>query len=103
MEQNNIPPTMSTTEPVKGKPSYGGLLAVLIILIAIVVGAFYFWGERVSQESQMLNDLESLETQGESTEATAIQADLDATSPDEFDAEFDAAFNELDAAFDEEQ
>jgi uncharacterized protein HemX len=100
--QAPVPPP-SEAPPVKSNPSYGGLLAILIILIAIVVGALYFWGERVALEPQTMEEsLENLETQGESTEPADIQADLNAETPDEFDTNFDGAFTELDAAFEAE-
>jgi|CXWL01.1.fsa_nt_gi uncharacterized protein HemX len=99
---NTTAPTTppSSTLPAKNKPSYGGLLAILIILIAIVVGALYFWGERVAQEPQTAEEsLGALEAQGDSTDPNDIEADLQAETPDEFDTNFDGAFGELDAAF----
>ena len=105
MEPNTTAPVTPPSEasPVKSKPSYGGLLAILIILIAIVVGALYFWGERIAQEPQTPEkSLEALEGQSDSNEPSAIQADLEAETPEKFDTNFDDAFTELDAAFEAE-
>lgn len=109
MEPNTTPNTDTQTpsapmspEPKKGG-SLGGIIAILVILVLIVVGALYFWGERVSQSpSPTDTQVETLQEQGDSTDPNDIEADLDAQSPDEFEAELDAAMNELDASFDAE-
>lgn len=100
-QPQSVPPSTTTPEPVKTKGSLGGLIAVLVILVLIVLGALYFWGERVSKEMDNTDtQIENLDTQGDSTEPSDIEADLNAQSPDEFDSDYDAAFTELDAAFD---
>lgn len=105
MEPNTTPNTDTTTpSPMSPTPqkggSLGGIIAILVILILVVVGALYFWGERVSQSPEATEaQIEGLQEQGDSTNPSEIEADLDAQSPDEFDAELDAAMGELDAAF----
>lgn len=98
---NSVPPVPpATTAPQKAKPSYGGLLAIIIILVLIVVGALYFWGQRVAEEAATPEaQVEDLQTQGDSTDVSAIEADLNTQTPDDFDADVDAALGELDAAF----
>jgi predicted negative regulator of RcsB-dependent stress response len=77
----------------------GILVALIIIVGAVVVGAYYTWNSRVHDrviaEAAALRELD---TMSESTVPEAIEADLAAETPDEFDAELDAAFAELDAA-----
>jgi hypothetical protein len=100
-----IPPSPVITPPPapKARGSIGGMIAILIILIAVVVGALYVWGERISKMPQTAEqEIESLDAQGDSTEPADIKADLEAESPDSFDADFDAAFDDLDKAFDEQ-
>ncbi len=42
----------------------GGVLGILLILILIVVGAFYVWGERISQNGDLTSEeQEILDTQ----------------------------------------
>lgn len=93
--QTNTPaPAPVTPETPKAKTSYGTLLGLLVIVAIIVIGALYFLNERVSDSSGT-----SLQEQSTSTEPDAIQADLEAGSPDEFEKDLDKAFVELDAAF----
>ncbi len=100
MEQNT--PTPQPTPAPKAPPSYGGLFAIIIILVAIVIGALYFWGERIAKQPTPPNPVESLETQSNSSEPADIQADLEAESPDSFGADMDAAFTEIEAALNAE-
>ena len=79
--------------------SMGIVVALVIIVAAVVVGAYYTWNsrvhDRVMAEAAALRELEAM---SESTAPEAIEADLTAKTPDEFNAELDAAFAELDAA-----
>lgn len=94
------PTVVETTHTPGGKTnaSWGTVIGAIVIIALIIVGAFYFWGMRVSEQRLNTSAIEALETQSDSTQAEAIQADLDAQSPDEFDAELDQAFAELDAS-----
>ena len=75
---------------------------MLVLIVALIVaGAFYTWQNRVSAPANEEATIESLETQDESTDPAAIEADLEAQSSEEFDAELDKAFTELDASFDQ--
>ena len=96
-------PTPESVASVPKKRSFGGILAIVLILVLIIIGAFYAWGERIAEqdnlspeEQQILNDLEN---QGNSTDPSAIEADLNAETSEEFNAELDQAFTEMDAAF----
>lgn len=96
MEEPTVVETTHT--PGKTPTSWGAVIGVLLVLALIIVGAFYFWGKRVSETAANTEALEALQTQSDSTETEAIQADLEAQTPDEFDAELDEAFAELEAS-----
>lgn len=62
MEDQNMNPTPSTpatpppaaapvaaSEPKKA-PAYGTILGIILIVVILVVGAFYVWGERLDKE-----------------------------------------------------
>ncbi len=84
---DTTPAPAPVPEAQKPKTSYGTVAGLLIIVAAIVIGALYFLKERV----------QSPET-ASPTDPSAIEADLDAQSSDEFEREIDEAFVELDAA-----
>ncbi len=111
MEPNTMPPQTETrvtpvvVPPPPTKTSYGALFGILIIALAIAAGAYYFFTLRVDElvaitESQQAT-IAALDAQSSSTEPEAIQEDLDAQSPDDFDAEMEEAFIALEAAFNE--
>lgn len=101
MEPTQQAPVSPTPEA--PKTSYGALIGLVIVVVAIALAALYFLKERVD-ESVYTQDsrAESLAEQGTSTDPQDIQADLEAESPEEFDEELDKAFVELDAAFEGE-
>jgi hypothetical protein len=96
-----VTPVIVPPKPVK--TSYGALFAILAITVAIAGSAYYLFTARVDEllaiTEQQQAAIASLDTQSESTEPEAIQSDLSAESPDEFDAELDEAFAEMDASF----
>ena len=77
----------------------GVTIGLVIVVAAVVVGAFYFWNTRMHEQALQEKELRDLAAQSASTEKEAIEADLVAESPDTFDAELDAAMSDLDAAF----
>lgn len=96
----NIAASAPSVEAPKKKSSIGGVLAIVIVLAALVGAAFYFWGERISDEAASTEQqLEDLGIQDTSTDAASIEADLNAQSPDDFDSDFEKAFGELEASF----
>lgn len=109
MEPNHtsmIPEPVVTPVIVPPKPtktSYGALFAILAITVAIAGSAYYLFTARVDEllaiTEQQQAAIAALDTQSESTEPEAIQSDLAAESPDEFDEELDQAFAELNASF----
>ncbi|MEK7176967.1 MAG: hypothetical protein AAB719_01595 [Patescibacteria group bacterium] len=70
----------------------GPIIAVIIILALVILGALYFWGER-NDRDELLNDdaLEAIEMQSTSDETDSIEADLDATDVDSLDSEINAS------------
>lgn len=107
-QQTNTPIEAGTgTTPLPREKSSLGVLVTLIIVIAlIVVGAFYLFKERRSEIKNGTEDtaakVEELGTQSGSTDIAAIEADLSAETPEEFDAEIDKAFADIDAALETE-
>lgn len=92
----SVPPEAPAAEP---KTSYATLIALVVIVLLIAGGAMYFLKARIAGVDTMRADPSALTEQSESTEPEAIESDLSAESPDEFDAELEAAFDELDASF----
>lgn len=88
-------PTPTTPEV---KTSYGTLVVLLLIVAVIVFGAFYVLKERIASDEA----IESLTEQSDSTDPAAIEQDLSATPPEDFEQDLDQAFVELDAAFEGE-
>lgn len=43
-------PTPASNPPVK--KAYGSVLSILLIVLILVVGAFYVWNKRVAQQPQ---------------------------------------------------
>lgn len=70
----------------------GPIIAVIIILALVILGALYFWGERKDRD-EVIDDsaLDAIETQSSSDETDSIEADLDATDVDNLDSEINAS------------
>ena len=60
----------------------GSATIIIIILLVLVFGVWYFWGRSDS-------DLESIQTQSSSDEAAVIEADLNATDVNNPDYDLD--------------
>ena len=92
-----------TTENSSRKPM-GPIIGSIIIVLLIVLGGLYFWGERLNRE-EMLNQqtapdavVDDLKTQGTSDKVSSIEADVSATNLDDLDAglkDIDAELNNL--------
>jgi uncharacterized protein HemX len=76
------------TPPPRKAQGSGGLIAIAIILIILVLGGIYYLAENVHQiQNEQINTttaqdqeiINELQTQGSSDTAAAIQADLDST------------------------
>ncbi|HZT34854.1 MAG TPA: hypothetical protein VFA15_02965, partial [Nitrososphaera sp.] len=68
--------------PENTKRSFGPLIAIVIIIILIVLGAFYFWGgkmpvSKISPETEQA----AVAPVSPSDDVDSLQADLQATNP----------------------
>lgn len=95
MEQAPESPVVKVLEP--QKTSWVALGSLIVVLLAVAGGAYYLSSTIPSTES-IEAQVKALETQSDSIEPEAIEADLAAQSPEEFEEDFDAAFAELEAA-----
>ena len=95
MDQTPESPVVNVLEP--QKTSWVALGGLIVVLLAVAGGAYYLSSTIPSTES-IEAQVAALETQSESTEPEAIEADIAAQNPDEFEEDFDAAFAELDAS-----
>lgn len=88
----------------------GPILGIVIIVILLILGGFYFWGTQLSDDSQVQDKtemtaeeianqedivLENLRNQRNSDEISDIEADLNATDLESLDSELDAIDLEL--------
>lgn len=80
---NQNPVNMTPEAP---KKSFGPIIGIIIIIIVLAVGAFYFLGAKVTQD----NNLPSKST---SDEVTSIEADLGT----QVDAEINVDLGDLEA------
>lgn len=95
MEQAPESPVVKVLEP--QKTSWVALGGLIVVLLAVAGGVYYLSTTVPSTES-IEAQVEGLEAQSDSTEPEAIEADLAAQSPEQFEKDFDAAFEELDAS-----
>ena len=104
-EMNNQMSDNASQAPQSSTPeqkSMGSLVGILIILVVIILGGWYFLNQR-SQEVPFLDEenvraeasINALETQGTSDELDSIEADLNATDLSDLDAELDSINAEL--------
>ncbi|MBU6323508.1 MAG: hypothetical protein KGI41_01515 [Patescibacteria group bacterium] len=66
--ETELPPVSPIPEPAVPEPavplpsraqqSYGALISVILILLMIVVGAFYVWGKRIAEREQYTGQLQ---------------------------------------------
>ncbi|HUQ30304.1 MAG TPA: hypothetical protein VM103_02165 [Candidatus Paceibacterota bacterium] len=53
-----LPPTEFKT-PSPAQQSWGALVSIIIIVMMVVVGAFYAWGKRVAEERALIQQTAS--------------------------------------------
>ena len=90
--------------------SGGALIALAVIVIIIIAGAFFIFGDRYAEGPKTEADLQqefeasedaaqaeinAINTVGESTSLSDIEADLNASDLSDLDAELDAIDQEL--------
>ena len=59
MESTPTKPEAVGTETVRRNASWGAVISITIILAMVIVGAFYSWGQRISQEKAVQVQLQS--------------------------------------------
>lgn len=101
---DNLEQQTPMTPDQKPKSSWGPAIGLIIILVLIIAGSFYFFKEsdRFSypgSEDPSINDIESdlleLQTQGQSDELQDIEEDLEDTDLSDLDAELELIEQEL--------
>jgi FlaG/FlaF family flagellin (archaellin) len=92
---------MDNTNNTEG--SVGPVIATIIILVVVVLGGLYFWGQRtpsesndiygnpVSTQSESTTDTSAIDTQSNSNNPASIDADLKSTDIDGLGAEINAS------------
>lgn len=76
----------------EGGGSVGLIVGIIVILVIIVLGGLYFWGQRTSDNAIKTDEtVESINIQSESDDTASIEADLDATNVDNLDGELNAS------------
>lgn len=107
-EQPNTSPMNTPIEPKKAS-SIGPIVGILIIVIILLVGGLYFWGEQRDKESAMEaarqeaaqienapdSKVDRLNAQGSSDSASSIESDLSATDLNNLDEGTAAAEGEF--------
>ncbi len=90
--QNN--PNMSMaggmTTPQENTSSVGPVIAAIVILAVIIFGALYFMSQKQGDEASQQDEVNAITSQSDSDEASAIEADLNATNIDNLDTELNA-------------
>lgn len=77
--------------------SVGPTIGLIIIMVLIVLGGFYFWGERSDAMKEMDDgrdvaaEVSAIEDQSDSDETSSIEADLENTHTETLDAELNAS------------
>ena len=54
MEQHTVAGIDHTPQETGKKGSFGSVLAILLIVSLLVVGAFYVWGQRIAEKQSSL-------------------------------------------------
>lgn len=97
MEETTAPvqPDSAIAPQEKPRTSWVAIASLVVVALLIAGGAIYL---KSAMPEPTVVTPEALQEQSDSTEPEAIGADLEAQSPDQFDAEFDQAMAELDAS-----
>lgn len=110
MDTPSIPPQGPTSpiEPQVKESKVGPIIGIIIVVIVLIVGALYFWGERLARENNAIPNAQtttlpqeptdpvadSLKTQSDSDDFVSIEQDLSATSMDGLSNDFQAIPNQ---------
>ena len=89
LNNTNIPENPNT--PTENGSSIGPIVGTIVILLIIVLGAFYFWGERKSSTPNVDNTVQDIKMQDKSDDTSSIEADLQSTDVESVDAQLNAS------------
>ena len=100
MEPNNL--GQQTSTPMRSEKSIGPAVGIIVIIVVIVLGGLYFWGQRIEKQKEISTPVTPTETtvadqpatnsqssdatvqvmqkQSSSDDLTSIQTDLNATN-----------------------
>lgn len=108
--QNPVPPAnpvppIPTAPSMEPKSNMGPVVGIIIIVIILIVGAFYFWSTRLqpaieapqagSQTTEADPFVSNLGAVGSSDDLGSIEADLNATNLDGLDSGLNSVDQEL--------
>ena len=100
----SMQPEMNMDNDPRGEPksSVGPIVGIVIIIIVLVIGGLYFWGQKLSTDdpdpefSTSDSQTEELADTSDSDAVDDIDADLDAVGDEDLDA-LDAELGDIDA------
>lgn len=101
---SNVNPVSTTPDTQENKPatSIGPLVGIIIVVLIIVLGGMYFWGQRIDsgQETGVKNDAatQSLQNQSASDDLASIEADVNNTDLQNIDSEMSQIDADLEAS-----
>lgn len=81
--------------PPTNENSTGPVIAIVIVLLMVILGGFYFWGQRSNQAQEQMQAtatenpdaaVQTIETQSSSDSVTSINQDLDQTNVENLDS-----------------
>ena len=93
MEPNQTNSNMNTGGGSPSDGSFGPVVGLIIILVVIILGALYFWGQRTNETTDIYgNPVNSEETTDSSSDSlNTIEVDLNNTDTEGLDAELNAS------------
>ena len=99
--QPNMTPVGGGMNGGEGK-SFGPIIGIIIIVIILIFGGLYFWGQQLNEEVSIESlapsadeTIGTLEMQSTSDEISDIESDLDLTDLEDLDADLDSIEDEL--------
>ena len=103
---NTTPNPMPDQMPIMPQPESkaGPIIGIVIVVIVLIIGALYFWGQRLNrevpvtpssdtsalQEEQSDPSVTALNSQSSSDDYASIESDLNATNVDGLSSDFEA-------------
>lgn len=105
MDPQNQTPIMTPGLTPHEEKSIGPAIGIIIIIVVIVLGGLYFWGQRLEMRSpattenppventQVSNspaELQEIQSQSSADDTAAIEADLNATNVDSLGTEMNS-------------